>query len=497
MLIAAVRFFCQAVFCAVLLGVGFSFCAVAGADSRPSVDYWAVEDAAARARLPLYQVIPAARPDELTPANGFPRKKTFLTWERSHGDNGGMRYSALRQINRPNVTNLEVAWIYHSYDKGNALQCNPIIVRDKMFTPTPGDFVVAVNAATGAELWRFKPEDRPAFRGLIYWRGHGRAGERVMFCAGKYLYALDPETGQPISGFGDGGKVLLPGVADKGFRRGHSRARRFSRTSSSCPGSKRTSGDSTRQAGSGCWTFHTVPHPGEFGLRHMGQDGVLCGQCLGGHGFGRSARHRLSHHRFAQTELHRRRGTGATISLPTASSPWTRAPASDSGIFRKSGTISGTWTFPRRPTWPPSRATAEGGRGGGDDENRQHAVAGPRRRGKPIFPFRLRRAPTSDRAGRIDGALSAGPGIAGAIFQDGIHRGRPDRPHGGGDGIRRRTRFKSATTGFFLPCQPGPRRLCTWAWTAARNGPERAWIRRPGRLYVTANHVGWAHYGVS
>jgi glucose dehydrogenase len=36
-----------------------------------------------------------------------------------------------------------------------------------MFTPTPGNNVVAVNAADGVELWRFKPEGRPAFRGLI------------------------------------------------------------------------------------------------------------------------------------------------------------------------------------------------------------------------------------------------------------------------------------------------------------------------------------------
>ncbi len=75
-------------------------------------DYWTVEDAKARENLPLYQVIPAAKQEELTRANGFPKGKTFLTWQRSHGDNSGMRYSALSQINRANVTNLQVAcWI--------------------------------------------------------------------------------------------------------------------------------------------------------------------------------------------------------------------------------------------------------------------------------------------------------------------------------------------------------------------------------------------------
>ena len=134
--------------------------------SPTNQNYWAVEDAAAREKLPLYFTIPAARPEELTPANGYPQRKTFLTWHRSHGDNGGARYSALDQINRQNVTNLEVAWIYHAKDGSNAIQCNPIIVRDVMIVPTPGKFVVGVNAENGEELWRFKPEGRPAFRGL-------------------------------------------------------------------------------------------------------------------------------------------------------------------------------------------------------------------------------------------------------------------------------------------------------------------------------------------
>ena len=91
-------------------------------------DYWAIEDAREREKLPLYKTIPAAKPEELTPANGYPTRDTFLTWHRSHGDNGGMRYSALEQINLTNVAELQQAWIYHSADGSNNLQCNPIIV---------------------------------------------------------------------------------------------------------------------------------------------------------------------------------------------------------------------------------------------------------------------------------------------------------------------------------------------------------------------------------
>ena len=67
---------------------------------------------ARKKKLPLYKFIPAAKSSELTPANGLPRSETFLTWHRSHGDNGGRRYSGLDQINRQTVTNLAVAWVY-------------------------------------------------------------------------------------------------------------------------------------------------------------------------------------------------------------------------------------------------------------------------------------------------------------------------------------------------------------------------------------------------
>src|ERR1022692_3302467 len=180
-------------------------------------NYWAVEHASEREKLPLYFTIPAAKPGELTPANGYPKRNTFLTWHRSHGDNSGARYSALDQINCQNVTNLQVAWIYHSKDASNNIQCNPIIVRDVMIVPTPGKVVVGINAENGKELWRFKPNGRPAFRGLIYWPGSIFASERVMFCAGQYLYALNPQNGQAITHFGHDGRVLLPGRTQDEF----------------------------------------------------------------------------------------------------------------------------------------------------------------------------------------------------------------------------------------------------------------------------------------
>src|SRR5208282_3840080 len=217
----------------------------------------------------------------LTPANGYPKRKTFLTWQRSHGDNSGARYSALNRINRQNVTNLQVAWIYHSKDSSNAIQCNPIIVRDVMIVPTPGKFIVGINAENGQELWRFKPEGRPAFRGLIYWQGSNAVSERVLFCAGKYLYALNPDNGQAIADFGEHGHALLPGRPQGSFGAATAGPAMF-RDIVAVPGFEKDVWGFNAGTGQLLWTFHTVPQEGELGYDTWDRTESYAANCWSG-----------------------------------------------------------------------------------------------------------------------------------------------------------------------------------------------------------------------
>src|SRR5687767_6598309 len=84
-----------------------------------------LDDLKARAALPEFKTIPAARPDELTPAVEIDAAP-FKRWSRSQGDNGARRYSALTQITRDNVRDLEVAWTYRSGDGASNIQSTPI-----------------------------------------------------------------------------------------------------------------------------------------------------------------------------------------------------------------------------------------------------------------------------------------------------------------------------------------------------------------------------------
>jgi quinoprotein glucose dehydrogenase len=160
---------------------------------------------------PKYKTIPAARTSELTPSLAQMAAE-HDTWYRSHGDAASSRYSSLRQINRDNVAHLRIAWIYHSADGKGNLECNPIIVNGVIYAPTAGNHIVAIDGATGKEIWRFKPDGHPAFRGLEYWPGDRQIRPRLFFPSGDWLYALDPKDGHPIQSFGQNGRVRARSV---------------------------------------------------------------------------------------------------------------------------------------------------------------------------------------------------------------------------------------------------------------------------------------------
>ena len=71
------------------------------------------------------------------------------------GGEAGQRYSPLRQINRSNVQQLEIAWTYDGGDGAGDSQNQPVIVDGVLFGATAKHKIFALDAATGKELWRF------------------------------------------------------------------------------------------------------------------------------------------------------------------------------------------------------------------------------------------------------------------------------------------------------------------------------------------------------
>jgi quinoprotein glucose dehydrogenase len=154
------------------------------------------------------------------------------SWEYYGHDPGGTRYSPLVQINRDNVANLKVAWIYHTGDVSNGdrykrksgFENTPIVVDGTMYITSPFNRVIALDPETGAERWKFDPHielnegyyaDGLINRGVSTWldptRPPGDPCHRRIFVAtiDARLIALDAANGHVCEDFGQYGQIDL------------------------------------------------------------------------------------------------------------------------------------------------------------------------------------------------------------------------------------------------------------------------------------------------
>jgi quinoprotein glucose dehydrogenase len=162
---------------------------------------------------------------ELPPALDF--SGPVAGWSHYGGDPGATRYSPLTQITPENVRHLEVAWVHHTGDvlpKGagkTSYQATPILDDGTLYFCSPLNRVFAVDAESGEERWAYDPKVdlRPLgprrCRGVSLWRDPaappGASCRRRIFTStmDERLIALDADTGEPCSGFGEGGVVDL------------------------------------------------------------------------------------------------------------------------------------------------------------------------------------------------------------------------------------------------------------------------------------------------
>ena len=199
------------------------------------------------------------------------------TWSDYGGGADASQYSALKQINRTNVNTLQVAWTYPTGDASGYL-FNPIVVDGVMYVQAKGGSIVALDAATGKELWvhQNNPPGRITSRGMNYWESKDRSERRLLFSSNQFLQTIDAVTGEPISSFGVDGRVDLRVGLDRDPTKINAQSNTPGRVFenliilgsatnqayNSAPGDIRASDVRTGRL---AWTFHTVPRPGEFG----------------------------------------------------------------------------------------------------------------------------------------------------------------------------------------------------------------------------------------
>ena len=86
------------------------------------------------------------------------------------------------------------------------MQSNPVVVDGVLYATTPALKVIALDAATGHERWRFDPAAGSAAGARFRHRGVTVHNDRVFVTCRNFLWALDRKSGAPISSFGTGGR---------------------------------------------------------------------------------------------------------------------------------------------------------------------------------------------------------------------------------------------------------------------------------------------------
>jgi len=342
-----------------------------------------------------------------------------VDWPAYNGSTANTHYSSLTQINVGNVSKLKEVWRFDTGEMGG-LETSPLIIDGMLYAYTPKQKVIALDAATGAPLWTFDPQTEfpaekigsRAERGLSYWRHAG--DRRILAGASHYIYATDAASGKIIRTFGNNGRIDL-----RENLRGDPKTLSVSITS---PGVVYRDlfivGDGTPESlpappgdiraydvrsGKLRWTFHTIPHAGEFGYDTWPKDAWL---------------HSGAANNWTGMALDQARGI---VYVPTgsAATDWYGADRIGDNLFADSlialdaATGKRIWHFQgvRHDLWdrdfpaPPSLVTVR--RNGTEvpaivQTSKQGFVfLFNRVTGKPLFPIEYRKVPASDVPGEV------------------------------------------------------------------------------------------------
>ena len=137
--------------------------------------------------------------------------KPYITWSDYEGSPDSAQCSALTQINKSNVAQLQQVWFYPAGNNGFRFGFNPLVVDGVMYVVGKNNATVALDAVTGKEIW-VHDNGTPrniTNRGINYWESKDRSDRRLFYSSNNILHALDARTGKLVDSFGDHGNVDL------------------------------------------------------------------------------------------------------------------------------------------------------------------------------------------------------------------------------------------------------------------------------------------------
>jgi len=173
------------------------------------------------------------------------------------------------------VANLRQAWFYPTPATTGRFAFTPLVLNGVMYVALK-DGIDAIDAATGKRIWSHPTEGQPTSRGITYWHNKDNSDQRLIFSTNSYMQEINLRTGVTIPSFGNDDASICArawaGIPKHSGIQSNTPGRLFEKPDhyglspgegyGSPPGDLRAYDAIT---GKIAWTFHTIPHPGEFG----------------------------------------------------------------------------------------------------------------------------------------------------------------------------------------------------------------------------------------
>lgn len=167
---------------------------------------------------------------EIANMSGAPQNMRAGDWLHYGNAQGGNRYSSLAQIQTGNVGALTRAWTFSLGKEPSGepapFEATPLKIGDRLYVCTGYNDIIALDAETGKQVWRFNAHADvdgifgQTCRGITYYKAPkadtgGACAERLYTATiDSRLLAVDLENGKPCEGFGTKGAVnLLKGMS--------------------------------------------------------------------------------------------------------------------------------------------------------------------------------------------------------------------------------------------------------------------------------------------
>jgi alcohol dehydrogenase (cytochrome c) len=206
----------------------------------------------------------AAAPAQVTYDRLLNAAKDGGNWITYSGSYRSWRYSSLDQMDRRNASRLKIEWVYQM-PTSLMVETTPLVVDGVMYFTEPPSNVVALDAKSGRQYWRYRrelPKRVNVCCGEVN-RGIAILGDRVFVgTVDAHLVALDAKTGAvlwdvPVADHKTGHSITVAPLIVKdmvvcGISGGEYGIRGFLDAYDAATGKRR-------------WRFWTIPEPGQPG----------------------------------------------------------------------------------------------------------------------------------------------------------------------------------------------------------------------------------------